>query len=61
MSDEEAKFSRREFVKFSAMTSITAGGLYALTVKTDVLAQAPPGGPPAGGSGEGSSYGYGGV
>ena len=57
MSDEEAKISRREFVKFSAMTSITAGGLYALTAKTDALAQAPPNGPD-GGSGESSSYTY---
>ncbi len=59
MSDEEAKLSRREFVKFSAMTSITAGGLYAITVKTDLLAQAPQNNPlEMNGMGDSTAYTY---
>lgn len=59
MSDEEAKLSRREFVKYSAVTSVAAGGLYALTAKTDVLAQGGPPGPEIiNDDSESSSYTY---
>ncbi len=57
MSDEESKLSRREFIKFTAVTSVSAGGLYALTSKTDVLAQAVPPGPGPGGE-DMHSYSY---
>lgn len=59
MSDEEAKMTRRTFVKFSAMSSMAAGGFYAITAKTDALAQEPPAGAIAFlGIGETSSYTY---
>lgn len=57
MSDEEAKVNRREFVKFSAAASLGAGGLYAISMKTDVLAQEN-NNDPTGSSSDGHSYGY---
>ena len=39
MSDEEAKLSRREFVKYSALTTVAVGGLYSLTTMTDARAE----------------------
>ncbi|WP_417849248.1 twin-arginine translocation signal domain-containing protein [Thalassoglobus sp.] len=41
MTDDESKVSRREFIKFAAFTSASAGGLYALTAKSDILAEEP--------------------
>lgn len=59
MSDEEAKINRREFVKFSAMSSVAVGGLYTLAAKTDILGQEPKQSSiNVGEDSNGSSYGY---
>lgn len=54
--DDERKLNRRTFLKYTAAASATAGAWYAITAKTDALAQ--PGGGEGGLGEEGIPYHY---
>ena len=41
-SDERRKLTRRTFIQYSAAASGAAMGAYAMTLRTDAVAQSPP-------------------